>query len=389
MNIEPIENWMITHCPNNKTVKHIFSYLKSKHISRHKMKKNDVDAVDSGRIKKEIILKKYEKKWYRYDKKVKKHISEELVLYRRENSEKEILTRDILYCKYAYGFNPDEYFMYNLKNKSPVERKKFISDKDRLEFIYKVNDIIDMDVVRNKNLTYKNFQKFYQRKALCITKNTELKDFINFVKNTPIFVQKNVRKNCGQGVKLIDFNKMGSTYKDYFQYLKKTDEYILEELIIQSNTMSNLNDSSVNTVRCVTLVTDKGVLIDHCFLKVGRNHSFLDNGAAGGLLIGIDKNSGMLNTDAYNEFNEVFVQHPDSHIIFKGYQLPEWQGLLDTATALAEKCPTVRFVGWDLAHTDNGWILVEGNGRSQLIGPQLLYDLGLKSHLSKTMNIQL
>lgn len=388
MNFEVIENWSVAHCPNIKMAKKLLNYIKWIHVNRYKIKQKDINAIETGNLDKAVVLKKYKQRWKKYEVKLEKQIFDYLEISGKSNEIALHILEDVIFCRYAYGFMPDEYFAYKLDQKSSKQRQEYISDRDRLSFIYKVNDILDMEIVRNKNLTFQHFKDFYKRDAVCINKKTNFTDFVNFVKIHPIFVQKNVKKNCGQGVKLIDFNKVTIPYETYFENLKKEDDFILEERIIQSKKMGELNKSSVNTVRCVTLVTDNGIIVDHCFLKVGRNNSFLDNGAAGGLLIGIELKNGKLNTDAINEFGEVFEKHPDSDIVFKGFQLPEWNSLMELSILLAKKCPSVRFVGWDLAHTDQGWVLVEGNGRSQVIGPQLIYEKGYKTHFEKVMNIQ-
>ena len=42
------------------------------------------------------------------------------------------------------------------------------------------------------------------------------------------------------------------------------------------------------------------------------------------------------------------------------------------------RIPTVRCIGWDFAHTDRGWVVIEGNDRCQLIGAQMTREHGLK-----------
>ena len=39
------------------------------------------------------------------------------------------------------------------------------------------------------------------------------------------------------------------------------------------------------------------------------------------------------------------------------------------------------YVGWDFAHTDNGWVIVEGNPRGQIIMMQLFFERGFKQEL--------
>ena len=148
---------------------------------------------------------------------------------------------------------------------------------------------------------------------------------------------------------------------------------LLEERVVQNNVMGVLNPSSVNTVRCITLNTMDGIVVSYCFLKVGRKGSFVDNGGSGGILVGIDKKCGKLNTDGYDELNVRYVTHPDSGVNLKGYQLPDWEQLIHMCVEMSGQMPTVKYIGWDLAYTDTGWIVIEGNGMSQMIGPQIVW----------------
>ena len=43
--------------------------------------------------------------------------------------------------------------------------------------------------------------------------------------------------------------------------------------------------------------------------------------------------------------------------------------------------PDIRFVGWDLAYTDNGWIIIEANDNGQFHGYQIPYHHGCRKEL--------
>ena len=91
-------------------------------------------------------------------------------------------------------------------------------------------------------------------------------------------------------------------------------------------------------------------------------------------MVGIDKKYGKLNTDGYDELNVRYVTHPDSGVNLKGYQLPDWEQLIHMCVEMSGQMPTVKYIGWDLAYTDRGWIVIEGNGMSQIIGPQIVVE---------------
>ena len=62
------------------------------------------------------------------------------------------------------------------------------------------------------------------------------------------------------------------------------------------------------------------------------------------------------------------MRHPDSGVFFPGYQLPDWEQALETVSACMQFVPEVKYTGWNLAHTQNGWVVVEGNLRGQFVG---------------------
>lgn len=54
------------------------------------------------------------------------------------------------------------------------------------------------------------------------------------------------------------------------------------------------------------------------------------------------------------------------------------------AKELANVVPEQRYVGWDLAYTDAGWVMIEGNSWSQFVGPQISQRRGMRSYVDRT-----
>lgn len=287
--------------------------------------------------------------------------------------DKTTVYNDIVFCRFAYGFQPDEYLCCELENKSMQERKAIISDTDRYCYVYQMNDISAMQTFNNKGKTYNKFKKYYGRDALYIKNRRDYRNFCSFIERHPTFVSKDVFGGMGKDVELVNTRECKISEKKLFQDMMVKGPRLLEERVVQNNVMGVLNPSSVNTVRCITLNTMDGIVVSYCFLKVGRKGSFVDNGGSGGILVGIDKKYGKLNTDGYDELNVRYVTHPDSGVNLKGYQLPDWEQLIHMCVEMSGQMPTVKYIGWDLAYTDTGWIVIEGNGMSQMIGPQIVW----------------
>ena len=85
----------------------------------------------------------------------------------------------------------------------------------------------------------------------------------------------------------------------------------------------------------------------------------------------VDPISGKIQSDGYSESGEVYQQHPDTGVVFKGYQIPRWQELIKIASMAAQKFPQHNYISWDLALTNSGWIMIEANYKGEFIGPQI------------------
>ena len=288
------------------------------------------------------------------------------------------LKTDMLFWYFAYGFSFSEYLCYRFHGKTREERLSFFSDRESVSLGYDMNDINDIMVFGDKINTYNRFRDYYGREAIALSSSSDYASFLEFTDRHKQFVKKDVYQACGRGVERIDLEQDQRPKKTIFDYLISEGKVILEEIVRQSEKTAAFNGSSVNTIRCITLKTKKDILVPYCFMKIGRKGAFVDNGGAGGILVGIDPRTGILCTDGVDENGIRYKSHPDSNVQFKGYQLPAWDEMICLCKKLAEKIPTVHMIGWDTAHTENGWIVIEGNALTEVIGPQSTWLRGIR-----------
>lgn len=296
------------------------------------------------------------------------------------------LKTEILFCCFAYGFEPDEFFSYNLKDRDSIDRESFMSDRDTMTMIFQINDRSEISLFNDKAETYDFFKEYYGRQAIAIKQPDDIQTFTGFVKGKEYIVKKAVHEAMGRSIELIDLKDWRGQEKSLFERILQQGKTLIEERVIQAKCMAEYNPSSVNTVRCITFATKDGIIVPYAFFKTGRNQSFVDNGGAGGIFIGIDVSTGITSTDGYDEMGIRYIDHPNSHKPFKNFQLPEWEKAIEMSKKLSAKVPSIKFVGWDFAYTDAGWIVIEGNGMSQLIGPQSTFQKGIKAEIISIMS---
>lgn len=140
--------------------------------------------------------------------------------------------------------------------------------------------------------------------------------------------------------------------------------WLVQECLRQHEFLDRINPHTVNSMRIVTFITARNEIQVHlAALRLGRAGSVADNWDRGGLSVAIDVATGVLGRGVAKpryggEWTSV---HPDSGVKFEGQQLPEWPRVLDVCRRAAAAFSGVRSVGWDVALTPDGPVIIEGN----------------------------
>lgn len=272
----------------------------------------------------------------------------------------------MIYSLHRFGCTYEEYVMFNFQSLDFNERSSFICDKVRYYLYNKMNLDRNHSIFRDKYLTYVNFKKYFGREIICIKTEKDYEKFQDFLSKHESFFVKPLDSDCGKGARYI----YSSDYTDCracFDEISSAGGVLVEEKIIQSDGIGSMHCSSVNTVRMITVKNKTGVHIFHPFFRMGQNGSIVDNCAAGGIFANVDPQTGSCYTLGHDERGNTYLTHPNSGIVIKGFKIPKWQEAVGLAKELAV-LTTNNYVGWDLALTDDGWILVEGNDCGQLLG---------------------
>ncbi len=296
---------------------------------------------------------------------------------------KKAVIKDMIYCLHRFGFSFNEYFLYELYKKNTMGRDEFVADKMRYEYYCIMNTDEGKKLLRDKGKTYELFKPYFKRECLKVYSVEDRQSFLDYVKKHDRFIYKPIGEDCGRGVRII--TSLEHEPEKLFDGLLASGHFILEELICQSDEMAKFHKSSINTVRVVTINCKDGVHALYSFYRMGRGGAIVDNAGAGGIFAEVDIKSGIVFSKAISEYtNESYFIHPDSGEMILGYQLPDWEDAIKLVKQMALVIPEMKHIGWDLAHTDNGWVLVEANGSGQPVS-QMASKRGIKKELMKCM----
>ena len=112
------------------------------------------------------------------------------------------------------------------------------------------------------------------------------------------------------------------------------------------------------------------------FIRFGIKEKKTDHSHNGGIYAPVELENGVVQKGlCISENNEWQSEHPATGKTFEGLEIPDWNRLMDLATKTADKCPDLKWVGWDLMLTSDGPRLIEGNvGDNDFKSAQLLFN---------------
>ena len=141
--------------------------------------------------------------------------------------------------------------------------------------------------------------------------------------------------------------------------------YLVGPRISQAESPSRFFPGSLNTLRVTTARDSDGVFIAFASQRIGTAQSGgTDNLNRGGLSSLLNLDDGTLGpAKRLPRFGDAgpFEVHPDSRAPIMGMVLDYWQDMTETAIRAMESFPGLRYVGWDVALTEDGPVILEAN----------------------------
>lgn len=148
--------------------------------------------------------------------------------------------------------------------------------------------------------------------------------------------------------------------------LSRVAPVVVQRLVENHPDIAGLGTSGLCTVRVVTLAEPPGERA-RVFLTAFRmpaDSGIVDNFARGGLACGVDARTGQLGHAVRKKISLVHLdldRHPNTGAPISGSRLPLWEEVISLALkshAIFHQYPSV---GWDIAITPDGPLLIEGN----------------------------
>ncbi|MBN1386928.1 MAG: hypothetical protein JW965_00690 [Bacteroidales bacterium] len=291
---------------------------------------------------------------------------------------------DLLTSIFVYNISILEYFQFRFFEKDKDERKKWAGTGYLYEYQLKMNPRVARIYLEDKIEFLKYFRLFIKRGYADIQTLKSDRDCCSelLANKTGKLVLKGSHGQVGAEVEVILCKDYSPESLINYMLSKKYD--LAEEYVQQHQAMMALSPSGLNTVRVLTQLNEGNVDFLGARLRISVN-SPVDNMAAGNLAAFIEMETGIVKgPGVYSDITkEDMIAHPVTGKAISGFNIPFWDEVIALTRKAAIYLPENRSVGWDIAITEEGPELIEGNHNWCKLLWQLPAREGLKHELEK------
>ena len=243
---------------------------------------------------------------------------------------------------------------------SDPERRKRLTYHRMVKLFDKYNQAKYIHYLNEKPDFNTYFSDFVHRDWIHIG-NASKDEFAAFLHKHRSVIIKPVDGVEGGGVRKFTLPASQDTdLEKTYEELRK--ENVLVEQVIEQHPRMVFGNTSVNTIRVHTILNSKGKAhVIKAILRAGVGNSVVDNYCQGGSIYEVDMKTGVVCTFGQSKTDDQSYIHPGTDIMMLGYKIPHWDEVLSTCEQAAERLPQIRIIGWDVAITQEGVELIEGN----------------------------
>jgi hypothetical protein len=285
---------------------------------------------------------------------------------------------DYLYIFFVLKVMPNNYHLFRFDSKDRSEFQAYLGDTTEPMYYNKLRGSFwSCSILVHDKYLFKCLSEYHDlpvARNYAVIKNKRINgdgmDMREFMLSNGLerVIVKPVFGGGGRGIHLVSVDD-----SDVLSQLEKLDSkfgnfmnegYLVEEVLVQHPELNRINPHTVNSIRIISILCQDGsVEFLAAMLKTNATVDPMDNFSQGGIVIGIDLETGRLKRDGICQVpsGRVFEQHPLTQTVFLDFQIPFWEELKATAAKAQKVFRHVKSVGWDIAVTLQGPVIIEGN----------------------------
>lgn len=302
-----------------------------------------------------------------------------------------LLHREVLYYYYIFRFD----------NRSHAEQDEYLSWREHDSLIEQTEKLL-VDAGHPLDYYTVTFDKFVANKYLesikisCARNEALIKRDQIFLPDqgeenleqwlaadTGVYFIKPISSMGGKGIIRADlsakqFWQAGRQYPiSQLRSILLKGFWTVQKEIIQHPDLARFNPHAVNTLRIITILNNYKPEFFASFVRLSIGNSIVDNWDSGSLAIGIDSETGTMQEVAYykpkNGIMQECYEHPESRLPFKDFRIPFYFETMQMCLKAHEYFYGTFIIGWDVAITETGPVILEANCRPTFHPLQMWY----------------
>jgi len=329
--------------------------------------------------------------------------------------------QSVLIAKFGYGIGPRLHSLFSLCDLPRETWGDFLVDEKLRHILRSINPPNARRIAEDKLAFYYHCIKhslqtipvlsavnvdstlLHKAKEACITPSSET-EFIASLTEAPddLFFKPIdgtwglgafVAKRCGE---TWHFSDEASSASDIYRYLSSNLDskrgWIVQPKIQPHSEIAKITSKQgLATIRMNTCLVAGETQVAFAVLRIPVGRNITDNfghGASGNLVAPIDLKTGRLGKCRGSKSKEwPFIvdvhSHPDTGQKFEDFQIPRWDDVLDLIDRGQKSLPNLKTLGWDIAVTGAGPIIVETNTTYDVDLIQVAHQQGVEPQLRR------
>lgn len=260
-----------------------------------------------------------------------------------------------IYCSLRFGVLFTEYQAFDFYHRTNENRKTFVTVGWLVNKLKKYNPEEYRSCFHDKIKFNTLFDSYLNREWGGV--ETSDQNVLSFLSRHKRVVLKQANGCSGKQVYVA--NSQDSPY--YLLGKIRNEKYnLMEEVVSNCKSIAKLNPTSLNTMRVVTIRSNDYFKVICACLRIGAIGSSVDNVSCGGTSARINLDTHKLDSVFFaNSYRRVENSQEGRNEI--GFTIPYWDETIHMLKEASKIVPQIHIVGWDIAITDKGPALIEGN----------------------------
>ena len=257
-----------------------------------------------------------------------------------------------IYGEFSKYFIPKTF--YHSRLESVLNRQEFnvLQDKNLLDRLFKN--------VTQPVCIIKNINGFFYSESILLSEEEAIRKINKYDK---FIIKPSIESGGGKNIKIIQkdsYSKLDDI--EYFKSLfnEYNKDYVMQEVLEQSEFMAKFNPSSINTIRIATYLRLNEAVVLTAVLRIGREGMNVDNTSSGGIVVTIES-SGKLKKQAFNNYS-INEEKLINNVSLDKFCVPKYVNVKKKVQELHLQIPYFKVISWDIALDKNDDpVLIEMN----------------------------